>query len=133
MSIFRDDLHDDEGEQGAEGERPRGCRVPDGREDRQPDEHADHDHDPARQVGERVVAERKVVELAEMRYQGGVADYLEVLDAQRSLFAAELDETSSMRDEAVALIELYRALGGGWPQAPEGDAPAQEPAGPGGA
>ena len=40
----------------------------------------------------RVDAERKVLELAELRYRGGVSDYLEVLDAQRSLFDAELDE-----------------------------------------
>ena len=43
--------------------------------------------------GERVAAERKVLELAELRYRGGVSAYLEVLDAQRSLFDAELDET----------------------------------------
>lgn len=70
---------------------------------------------------ERVVAEQKVVELSELRYGGGVAAYLEVLDAQRSLFAAELDETTSQRDEVVALIQIYKALGGGWPQAPESE------------
>ncbi len=69
--------------------------------------------------GQRVTAERKVVELAELRYRGGVAAYLEVLDAQRSLFEAELDETSSLRDEVVSLIQIYKALGGGWPQEPE--------------
>jgi multidrug efflux system outer membrane protein len=71
---------------------------------------------------ERVNAERKVLDLAESRYRGGVAAYLEVLDAQRSLFDAELGETSARRDELVALIQLYKALGGGWPQAPEGEA-----------
>jgi multidrug efflux system outer membrane protein len=60
-----------------------------------------------------------VLELAELRYRGGVADYLEVLDAQRSLFDAELDDTASVRDELVGLIQLYKALGGGWPQEPE--------------
>ncbi len=69
--------------------------------------------------GARVVAERKVLELAELRYRGGVAAYLEVLDAQRSLFDAELSETAAQRDELVALIQLYKALGGGWPQALE--------------
>jgi multidrug efflux system outer membrane protein len=67
---------------------------------------------------ERVVSERKVLELAELRYRGGVAAYLEVLDAQRSLFNAELDETSAMHDEFVSRIQLYKALGGGWPQEP---------------
>jgi multidrug efflux system outer membrane protein len=72
---------------------------------------------------ERVKAERKVLELAELRYRGGVADYLEVLDAQRSLFNAELDEAQSIGANLTSLVRLYKALGGGWPQAPE-EAPA---------
>jgi len=79
--------------------------------------------------GGRVLAERKVLELAELRYRGGVAAYLEVLDAQRSLFDAELSETVAQRDELVGLIQLYKALGGGWSEEPEpsaGEAP-QEP------
>jgi len=67
----------------------------------------------------RVVAERKVLELAELRYRGGVAAYLEVLDAQRSLFGAELDEASTVGSHLVSLVQLYKALGGGWPSAPE--------------
>ena len=62
----------------------------------------------------RVDAERRVLELAEVRYRGGVSDYLEVLDAQRSLFDAELDSVISVRDQLVALVRLYKALGGGW-------------------
>ncbi|HEX6850803.1 MAG TPA: efflux transporter outer membrane subunit [Candidatus Polarisedimenticolaceae bacterium] len=72
---------------------------------------------------ERVKAERKVLELAELRYRGGVADYLEVLDAQRSLFNAELDEAQSIGANLTSLVGLYKALGGGWPASPEG-APA---------
>ena len=64
---------------------------------------------------ERVVAERKVLELSELRYRGGVTDYLEVLDAQRSLFNAEIDEVSSISAHVGSLIQLYKALGGGWP------------------
>lgn len=67
----------------------------------------------------RVAAERKVLELAELRYKGGVAAYLEVLDAQRSLFGAELDEAASIGSNLVSLVRLYKALGGGWPSAPE--------------
>jgi multidrug efflux system outer membrane protein len=78
---------------------------------------------------ERVIAERKVLDLAETRYRGGVAAYLEVLDAQRSLFDAEISETGARRDEFVALIQLYKALGGGWPEAPE-NPPEQPPAQP---
>src|SRR6185503_6417078 len=76
--------------------------------------------------GERVAAERKVLELAELRYRGGVADYLEVLDAQRSLFDSERDETSATRDELVDFIQLYKALGGGWPQSSEQETPPPE-------
>jgi outer membrane protein, multidrug efflux system len=64
---------------------------------------------------QRVTAERKVVELAELRYRGGVTTYLEVLDAQRSLFNAEIDEVSAASDHLTSLISLYKALGGGWP------------------
>ena len=77
---------------------------------------------------QRVAAERKVLELAELRYRGGVAAYLEVLDAQRSLFDAELSEASTVRDQWVSLIQLYKALGGGWPQAPEEPPPEGTPA-----
>ena len=45
----------------------------------------------------RVDAERRVLELAELRYRGGVSDYLAVLDAQRSLFGSELDEIAGDR------------------------------------
>jgi multidrug efflux system outer membrane protein len=69
--------------------------------------------------GSRVTAERKVLELAELRYRGGVAAYLEVLDAQRSLFGAELDEAQTIGSNLVSLVRLYKALGGGWPSAPE--------------
>jgi outer membrane protein, multidrug efflux system len=73
----------------------------------------------------RVEAERKVLDLAESRYRGGVAPYLEVLDAQRSLFSAEIDEAETIRNHVVALIQVYKALGGGWPQTaaagPEGE------------
>ena len=62
----------------------------------------------------RVSAERKVLELAELRYRGGVAAYLEVLDAQRSLFGAELDEAETIGGHLVSLVRLYKALGGGW-------------------
>jgi outer membrane protein, multidrug efflux system len=74
---------------------------------------------------DRVLAERKVLELAELRYRGGVSAYLEVLDAQRSLFGAELDEAETIGSNLVSLVRLYKALGGGWPPAPE---PAPQPA-----
>ena len=78
--------------------------------------------------GARVEAERKVFDLSEVRYRGGVADYLEVLDAQRSLFDAEIDEVASTSDHVTSLIRLYKALGGGWPVASgAGETAAEDP------
>ncbi|HEX6898575.1 MAG TPA: TolC family protein, partial [Thermoanaerobaculia bacterium] len=73
----------------------------------------------------RVEAVRKVLDLSETRYRGGVTAYLEVLDAQRSLFAAELDEASAFGSHLVWLVRLYKALGGGWPAAQEQAADGQ--------
>ncbi|HJS56787.1 MAG TPA: efflux transporter outer membrane subunit [Vicinamibacteria bacterium] len=77
---------------------------------------------------DRVNAERKVLELAELRYRGGVAAYLEVLDAQRSLFDAELEETQTVGSHLVSLVRLYKALGGGWPSDPATAAAEKEEA-----
>ena len=44
----------------------------------------------------------------------GVASYLEVLDADTKLFSAELDLAKARREELLAGVQLYRALGGGW-------------------
>ena len=56
------------------------------------------------------------VRLSNMRYTGGTTTYLEVLDGQRSLFAAELTLAQARGTEYQSLVELYRALGGGWQQ-----------------
>ena len=48
------------------------------------------------------------------RYRGGIATYLEVLDAQRSLFNAELTLAQDRGNEYQSLVQLYKALGGGW-------------------
>jgi outer membrane protein, multidrug efflux system len=57
---------------------------------------------------------RDAARLADVRYRGGVTSYLEVLDTERQLFDAELFLAQSQRDELLALVRLYRALGGGW-------------------
>jgi len=59
----------------------------------------------------QAVALRRALELSNMRYQTGVASYLEVLDAQRGLFNAELALTQSERDQLIAAVQLYRAVG----------------------
>src|SRR5271154_4530030 len=64
---------------------------------------------------EQAVADlEESVRLSVMRYQGGTATYLEVLDGQRSLFAAELTLAEARGNEYQSLVQLYRALGGGW-------------------
>jgi multidrug efflux system outer membrane protein len=62
----------------------------------------------------QVVALRKAADLADIRYRGGVASYLEVLDAQRQLFAAELGLSQTQLLELSSVVGLYRALGGSW-------------------
>jgi multidrug efflux system outer membrane protein len=52
--------------------------------------------------------------LANIRYRGGVTSYLEVLDSERELFDAELNLVRARRDEVLAVVRLYRGLGGGW-------------------
>jgi outer membrane protein, multidrug efflux system len=50
------------------------------------------------------------------RYQGGITTYLEVLDGQRSLFNAEIILAQAQGNEYQSLVQLYKALGGGWQQ-----------------
>lgn len=54
--------------------------------------------------------------LASSRYVGGVSTYLDVLDAQRSLFTAQLALTQDQLQELADVVQLYKALGGGWPE-----------------
>jgi len=57
---------------------------------------------------------RRALQLAEARYQAGVANYLEVLDSQRSLFEAELALSQAQLLQLTAAVQLYKALGGSW-------------------
>ena len=52
--------------------------------------------------------------LAEIRYQGGATSYLEVLDSDTRMFSAELGVTQAELGELLSLLQIYRALGGGW-------------------
>jgi outer membrane protein, multidrug efflux system len=64
---------------------------------------------------------REALRLAQLQSQQGLVDGLNVLDAQRQLFAAQIALTPTQRAEFDAKVQLYRALGGGW--APEGSKP----------
>jgi multidrug efflux system outer membrane protein len=70
---------------------------------------------------EQIAAQSRQVEalsryryLARLRYDNGYTSYLEVLDSERSLFQAQLQLTQTQGALYVALINLYKALGGGW-------------------
>jgi multidrug efflux system outer membrane protein len=66
----------------------------------------------------QVTAARNAARLSQARYDGGVVDYLEVLDSERARFNAELDESATLQRYLNAIVELYKALGGGWNPAP---------------
>ena len=66
--------------------------------------------------------------LADIRYRGGAASYLEVLDAETRLFTAELRLAEAQEGELVSFVEIYRALGAGWQQdGRPGEAPPSTP------
>ena len=86
-----------------------------------------------REVSDSLVAYRKVKEvraqrellvttlrdrarLSYLRYNGGVSNLLEALDADRELFDAELSLAQVRRDELLTVVQVYKALGGGWQQ-----------------
>ena len=71
----------------------------------------------------QVDALRRALRLAEMRYQSGASSYLDLLDAQRSLFGAELSLAQVQGQQATAAVTLYRTLGGGWPVTPADSVP----------
>jgi multidrug efflux system outer membrane protein len=63
----------------------------------------------------------EAVRLVNLRYTSGLSAYFEVLDAMQQLFTAENALARTRRDRLFALVQFYRALGGGW----EDTAPAQ--------
>jgi multidrug efflux system outer membrane protein len=68
-----------------------------------------------RQRARAVAAYQEAVRLANIRYNSGLSAYFEVLEAQQQLFPAEISLAQTRRDQLVAVVNLYRALGGGWP------------------
>jgi multidrug efflux system outer membrane protein len=61
-----------------------------------------------------VAAAEDATRLARVRYRGGATSYLEVLTTDSNLFTAQLNLTTAQQNEALALVQLYGALGGGW-------------------
>ena len=65
-----------------------------------------------RQAQQKVAQE--TLRIAQNRYQNGYSSYLDVLDAQRTLFSVQTDEVTAKNNLLLAQIDLYKALGGGW-------------------
>ncbi len=61
-----------------------------------------------------VKALRESERLSTLRYQGGLDSYLQVLDSERNLFTGQLTLAQLDREELLSVVQLYRALGGGW-------------------
>ena len=72
-----------------------------------------------------VQAARNAAELASFRYRSGLVDFQTVLDTERSVRTLEDSQASTQADTVIALIQLYKALGGGWSaDSPTASAPA---------
>ncbi len=69
-----------------------------------------------RQIGEerRTRALKNYSRLATYQYEAGTTSYLQVLDANRSLFSSQLDYVQTQTEAFTSLIDVYRALSGGW-------------------
>lgn len=57
---------------------------------------------------------KATMELAQLQYLNGVIGYLDVLDAQRNYFDAQVGLSNAYRDKQITMVKLYKALGGGW-------------------
>lgn len=66
------------------------------------------------QLAQATAAAREALQIAEHRYASGLTDFLNVLDSQRTLLSLEDQLASSTGDLAIAQIQLYKAVGGGW-------------------
>jgi multidrug efflux system outer membrane protein len=64
--------------------------------------------------GRLVTAAREYARLAQLQFEGGVAPYMTVLQAQQQLFPAELDEAQIRASLFASTVNVYKAMGGGW-------------------
>ncbi len=64
--------------------------------------------------GRQVASLRDYARIARLRYDNGYTSYIEVLDAERSLFSAELSYAQTQGTLFLALVNLYKSMGGGW-------------------
>ncbi len=71
------------------------------------------------QLAASVGAYEEAVRIANIRYLSGLSSYFEVVDAQQQLFPAENALARARRDELIAIVSLYKSLGGGWQPPPQ--------------
>ncbi len=57
---------------------------------------------------------KTTLELAQLQYVNGAIGYMDLLDAQRTYFDAQLSLSYAIRDKRITMVNLYKALGGGW-------------------
>ena len=74
-------------------------------------------HSRMERIRDAAEASERAAELARLRFSGGVADFLQVLDAERTQLDAENQLAQTRTDAATAYAALYKALGGTWPSA----------------
>jgi multidrug efflux system outer membrane protein len=67
-----------------------------------------------REQMKQVAALQESVAIAEKRYRGGLASYYEVLEAQQQLFPAQMGLSQTRRNRRLTVVQVYKALGGGW-------------------
>lgn len=80
-------------------------------------------HEQAGAQERQVKALKTALRLANLRYKGGLANYLDVLIAQRNLFDAELALATTRSSHLTSVVQLYKALGGGWLPDQQGQEP----------
>lgn len=71
-------------------------------------------HEQLQDQAGQLQALKRTVDLATLRYQNGYSDYLAVVDAERNLFSAQLQYVQNQGSLFIALVNVYKALGGGW-------------------
>lgn len=78
-----------------------------------------HVQESCRRTKELREAAIKYVQLAQLQFEAGTLNYIDVLDAQRRYFDAQIDYSNAIRDQYIALVNVYKALGGGWRDNPK--------------
>lgn len=73
-----------------------------------------HVQESYKRTKELLDASEQYLKLAQLQFRAGMINYIDVLDAQRSYFDAQIAYSNSIRDQYIALVNIYKALGGGW-------------------